>query len=58
MGLFLNSTKVTDAGLDHLRGMKRMTKLNLSNTAVTDAGVEKLKKVLPFYANIIREKSQ
>jgi hypothetical protein len=55
MGLFLNSTKVTDAGLDQLRGMNRMTKLNLSKTAVTDAGVEKLKKVLPFYATIIRE---
>jgi hypothetical protein len=56
MGLFLNSTKVTDAGLDHLRGMSKMTKLSLSKTAVTDAGVEKLKKVLPFYATIIREK--
>jgi hypothetical protein len=56
-GLFLNSTKVTDAGLDHLRGMGRLTKINLSQTAVTDAGVEKLKKVLPFYATIIREKS-
>jgi hypothetical protein len=56
MGLFLNSTRVTDAGLDHLRGMSRMTKLNLSKTAVTDAGVEKLKKALPFYATIIRER--
>jgi len=57
-GLFLDSTKVTDAGLDHLRGMSRMTKLNLSRTAVTDAGVEKLKKVLPGYATVIREKGQ
>jgi hypothetical protein len=57
MGLFLNSTKVTDAGLDHIRGMSRMTKLNLSKTAVTDEGVAKLKKALPFYANIIFEKS-
>ena len=30
--------------------------LNLSKTAVTDAGVEKLKKSLPFYATIIRER--
>jgi len=57
-GLFLNSTKVTDSGLEHLRGMNRMTKLNLSKTAVTDAGVEKLKKELPFYVTIIREKAQ
>lgn len=57
-GLFLDSTKVTDASLDHLRGMSRMTKLNLSNTAVTDAGVEKLKKALPFYATIIRDKAK
>jgi hypothetical protein len=57
-GLFLDSTKVTDAGLDHLRGMHRMTKLNLSKTAVTDAGVEKLKKALPFFATIIRERAQ
>jgi hypothetical protein len=56
-GLFLNSTKLTDAGLDHLRGMSRMTKLNLSNTAVTDAGVASLKKALPFYAMIIRERA-
>ena len=57
MGLFLNSTKVTDAGLDHLRGMGKMTKLNLSKTAVTDAGVEKLKKALPLYATVIRDKA-
>jgi hypothetical protein len=56
-GLFLNSTKVTDAGLELLRGMSRMTKLNLSKTAVTDAGVEKLKKALLFYATTIREKA-
>lgn len=56
-GLFLDSTKVTDAGLDHLRGMSRMTKLNLSKTAVTDEGATKLKKVLPSYATIIRDKA-
>jgi hypothetical protein len=49
--------KVTDAGLNNLRGMSRMTKLNLSKTAVTDAAVEELRKTLPFYATIIRDKA-
>jgi hypothetical protein len=54
-GLFLNGTKVTDAGLDHVRGMSRLTKLNLSKTAVSDEGIARLKKILPFFATIIRE---
>jgi hypothetical protein len=49
--------KVTDAGLNNLRGMSRMTKLNLSKTAVTDAAVEELRKTLPFYVTIIRDKA-
>jgi internalin A len=45
--LWLNGTKVTDSGLEHLKGLMRLKELDLSNTNVTDEGVKKLKKALP-----------
>ena len=33
----------TDAGLEHLKGMKQLQKLDLYGTRVTDAGLEHLK---------------
>jgi hypothetical protein len=39
----LEYTKVTDAGLEHLKGLNQLRKLYLSHTQVTDAGLEHLK---------------
>jgi hypothetical protein len=38
---------VTDAGLEHLAGLKNLAELHLKGTAVTDKGVAKLKAALP-----------
>ena len=34
---------MTDAGLEHLKGLTQLRVLNLANTKVTDAGLEHLK---------------
>ena len=39
--------KITDAGLEHLRGLTQLRNLNLSSTQVTDAGVHKLEAASP-----------
>ena len=41
--VFLDGTKVTDAGLADLKGLKRLTHLYLCDTGVTDAGLAHLK---------------
>ena len=41
--LFLGFTKVSDAGLVHLKGMANLETLILSDTKVTDAGLVHLK---------------
>ncbi|MCB1229743.1 MAG: hypothetical protein KDN19_05730, partial [Verrucomicrobiae bacterium] len=41
----LARTKVTDAGLASLVGMKNLTRLHLENTAITDAGMDQLKNL-------------
>ena len=38
-------TKVTDAGLVHLKGLTKLEFLSLSNTPVTDAGLKHLKEL-------------
>ena len=43
----LMDTQVTDAGLEHLKGMTNLRYLHLGDTQVTDAGVNELKKALP-----------
>jgi hypothetical protein len=45
--LNLNRTKVTDDGLEHLKGMTSLRRLLLQRTKVTDAGVRKLQQALP-----------
>ncbi len=47
IGVYLDCTKVTDAGLVHLKGMTNLRRLNLIYTNVTDAGVKKLQAALP-----------
>jgi hypothetical protein len=41
------NTKVTDAGLEHLKRFDYLIELWLQNTTVTDAGVKKLQQALP-----------
>jgi internalin A len=41
-GLCLNLTKVTDAGLKELAGLKSLQLLNLGGSAVTDAGLKEV----------------
>ena len=45
--LDLSNTEITDAGLEQLKGLKKLEKLDLSNTKVTNAGVKDLQKTLP-----------
>ena len=40
--LELRATQVTDAGLAHLRGMKRLVHVDLGLTQITDAGLAHL----------------
>jgi hypothetical protein len=40
-------TKVTDAGLKHLAGMKRLPHLDLRHTQVTESKVAELQNALP-----------
>jgi hypothetical protein len=45
--LNIGETQVTDAGLEHLKGLTVLQRLDLRGTKVTPAGVEQLKKSLP-----------
>ncbi len=45
--LELHQTRVTDAGLVHLRGLKNLRKLSLRHTAVTPQAVDEWKKAIP-----------
>ncbi len=45
--LWIGNTRVTDAGLAHLKGLRNLLDLSVGNTQVTDAGVAELKQTLP-----------
>ncbi|MBI83284.1 MAG: hypothetical protein CMJ81_08825 [Planctomycetaceae bacterium] len=45
--LRLDGTRITDAGLVHLRGLTNLQWLGLRYTKVTPAGIARLKKELP-----------
>jgi hypothetical protein len=45
--LWLGQTALTDAGLEHLRGLKNLETLEVANTAVTTTGLTRLKAALP-----------
>jgi hypothetical protein len=38
---------MTDAGLEHLKGLKNLEVLKVYNTQVTRAGLEQLREVIP-----------
>lgn len=45
--LALNGTRITDAGLEHLKGFSGLQSLDLRGTGVTDDGAERLRQALP-----------
>jgi len=44
--LYVNETRVTDAGLEHLKELKKLKYLDLFQTPVTTKGINDLKRVL------------
>jgi uncharacterized membrane protein len=47
VGSYMSERRITDTGLEHLRGMTQLQELSLECTEVTDAGVKKLQQALP-----------
>ena len=47
VGLNLDGSKITDAGLSKLTTLDKMRWIGLARSEVTDAGVKKLRKALP-----------
>jgi hypothetical protein len=47
VGLNLDGSKITDAGLSKLASLDKMRWIGLARSGVTDAGVKKLRKALP-----------
>jgi hypothetical protein len=45
--LNLYGTEVTDAGLEHLKGLKSLESVHLWQSKVTEPGVKKLQTALP-----------
>jgi len=45
--MLLGQTSVTDAGLEHLGGLKQLQYIELGRTNVTGEGVNKLQQALP-----------
>jgi len=45
--LYLHKTRVSDAGLEYLKGLVNLQELNLRETQVSDVGVEELKRAIP-----------
>ncbi|MFP6610941.1 MAG: hypothetical protein VB835_01430, partial [Pirellulales bacterium] len=50
----LGFSKITDAGLEHLKGLTELKELLLYNTKITDAGLEHLKGLTNLELLIIR----
>ena len=47
MSLDLSDTKITDAGVVHLKGFTNLKNLGLSNTKITRGEIAELLKALP-----------
>ena len=52
MNAFRNTVRVSDAGLEHLRGLTKLRTLFLWNTAVTETGVVRLKDAMPACTDV------
>jgi hypothetical protein len=51
--LVLGRTELTNAGLEHLKGLSHLEELFLGGTKITEAGIDDLKKSLP-HCNLSR----
>ena len=49
VGVSLNHTDVTDAGVEHLAELAHLTSLDLSDTQLTDAGLKNLKRLTQLH---------
>jgi hypothetical protein len=56
--LRLHNTAVTDAGLEHLHGMGRLSQLDVWRTKVTARGVERLQEKYPQVQIVTRDPSE
>lgn len=45
--LSLRDTQITDAGLEHLKGLTRLRALDLQGTKVSGDGIRSLQRALP-----------
>jgi internalin A len=45
--LYLGNTRITNAGLKHLKGLSHLRALCLNGTQVTDEGIKDLQQALP-----------
>ncbi len=52
--LDVRRTRVSGAGLVHLRAMKRLQWLNLEGTGVTEAELRELRNALPSLKKVLR----
>ena len=43
----MENTQITDAGLEHLKGLTQLRTLGLVDTKATDKGVKEIRKALP-----------
>lgn len=55
MSKLIRSTKVIDAGLEHLKGLTQLQMLTLDGTQVTDAGLEHLKGLVQLQMLDLRD---
>ncbi len=44
-GIHLQNTRITDAGLEHFRGLSNIFSMNLEGTVITDRGLDALKTI-------------
>ena len=55
--LDLSFTKITDAGIKELTGLKQLERLDLSDTRVTDAGLKELTGLKQLRQLVLRRRS-